>query len=542
MTTEELQKIKDWIATLKGDAAAGAKAALDRILAGRMPPPGGGFPPPPEIGIDPDLLDPEDPDMPRETPPKDDLEIDDPEDLLKSKGSGDDGDDDDDEDSDDEEGDKPKDKKKHGKPKDSTDDSDSDGDPSGTDSRDSSDSDGLGRGSADRDVSFTEPDMDFSGPAESGSEEGAEDDDLVDDTAGRSLPKELTRTAETEERRKNEVFRRKVEAASVIKQIKKALKKPDLSDEAREELTKLKDQLTDMLSKLKENGDEEIDKTSAAEFNDLIEKAQTTLEKEAGVHVTKIDVKSRLTKIQQDLDNTIENDEMEDEDRVNLAADPEEKKRRAAELEKERIKRMTGADGRNTIEQFKKDLERAIGDQIEDMIEQEEETYAKVNRTHEEDPIIAPGVRIDEIPNENKPSIDVYFDQSGSWSSDDVKYGMAAIKDLLGLEEDGLILLNIFYFSEILTTDQPAARARGGQECWDLIIDNIMAPPKTKNVIIMTDTDISHDYGYAGHRGCIHGKRGVVDGCVWYLWKNGRREPSAREALKGKKGTFEYNI
>jgi hypothetical protein len=102
--------------------------------------------------------------------------------------------------------------------------------------------------------------------------------------------------------------------------------------------------------------------------------------------------------------------------------------------------------------------------------------------------------------------------------------------------------VNIYYFSKILSQDQAAARSQGSQECWDLVIDNIMSAPKTKNVIIMTDTDIGYDYGYAGHHGCRKGKGAVVDGCVWYLWKHGSRVPEARTKLKGRKGTFEYAV
>ena len=94
---------------------------------------------------------------------------------------------------------------------------------------------------------------------------------------------------------------------------------------------------------------------------------------------------------------------------------------------------------------------------------------------------------------------------------------MAAIRDILKLEKEGYLTINIYYFSKILSQDQEAARREGSQEWWDLVIDNIDAAPKAKNVIIMTDDDIGHDYGYAGHHGCRNGKGTIVDGCVWYL-------------------------
>ena len=122
---------------------------------------------------------------------------------------------------------------------------------------------------------------------------------------------------------------------------------------------------------------------------------------------------------------------------------------------------------------------------------------------------------------------------------------MAAIKDIIELEEEDLLVLKIMYFSKILTTDQAAARAQGSQECWDLIIDDIRKD-NAKNVIIMTDSDIGFDYGTPGHRGCVNGAGLKVPGCVWFLWKSdgGRvsREPVACTKLRGALGTFEYAI
>jgi hypothetical protein len=39
-----------------------------------------------------------------------------------------------------------------------------------------------------------------------------------------------------------------------------------------------------------------------------------------------------------------------------------------------------------------------------------------------------------------------------------------------------------------------------------------------------------------------HSKKVLVDGCVWYLWKNGIKAPNLPKELRGRIGTLEYNM
>ena len=52
--------------------------------------------------------------------------------------------------------------------------------------------------------------------------------------------------------------------------------------------------------------------------------------------------------------------------------------------------------------------------------------------------------------------------------------------------------------------------------------------------MIMTDSDMN-TWG-------DHSKKVLVDGCVWYLWKNGIKAPNLPNELKGRMGTIEYNL
>lgn len=517
MTKEEIKALQDWINEASGDELEGIMDALSAIQAARLGGGGGGgMPPPPVLPVDPDLEDPEvlgDEDSSED----DDLEIDDPENLLKKKSKKDESDDD------------------SKDTKDLPDDS--------SDLEKSTDSD-LG----------DDPEKDGESgdkKSETGEKEKKETE-LVDDDDSR-VSDDLTKDKRAEEAKKNEVFRRKVDIATAKKQLKRALSKIDkgiAGDETdREEIEKLTEELEELYSDLKENPEGALERMTKEEFDAIISKALDKAENLGVTHKKITDVESRLSKIEHDNEDETLIDAANMEDSENRGKDPEFQKQKAREREAERIRKSIeqeaeegGSPFRGDIETFKVELKKAIGDQISEMIEVEEETYSRINRWHEDDDLALPGIRIDEIPENSKPTIDVYIDQSGSWTDADVKRGLAAIAEIAKLEEENLLKLKVYYFSAILSQDAAAARARGEYECWDMIIENILAKPKTKNVIIMTDTDIGHDWGVPGCHGCIKGPGAVVESCVWFLWKNGRRVPEASRKLRGRKGTFEYSV
>lgn len=531
MTREQLDTIKDWLSTLSGDELAGALDALSAIEAARMPSGGGYMTPPSEIEIDPDLEEPEYKDSPAV---EDDLEIDDPDEVLK--------------------------KKKSDKETESTEESSEDGD---LEPKTSSDADTEDAATEDEDSDLDTEDGDDTEEAsddledmsDSGDEDEADEDeadeeeaeDFVDDEDG-SLPDSLKKDPSEESAKKAEIFRRKVELASAKKQLKRARKKiesgdVDASSDEKSTLDAFDTEVADRIKELDENP-ESITEESASAFNDFI-KSILDFTDDLGVHHTEIaDMDSRLKRLSDATGDSFALDDLEAEDMANKLKDPEFQKMKAREREKERLRKEleSGSAFNGDIESFKRDLKKAIGNQISTMIEVEEETYARVNRWHETDDIAVPGIRIEDIPDYKKPSIDVYIDQSGSWSEADVKKGKAAVAEILKLEDEDLLNVEIYYFSALLSQDAATARSDGRYECWDLVIENINAAPKTKNVIIMTDTDIEHDWRVPGCHGCVNGPGTVVDGCVWFLWKNGKRVSTASKKLRGKMGTFEYSV
>ena len=192
------------------------------------------------------------------------------------------------------------------------------------------------------------------------------------------------------------------------------------------------------------------------------------------------------------------------------------------------------------LSEFTRNLYQAVADQVEES-EEDEESWAALDRRHEDDPsIIKKGIIKDDVPNEEIPTINVYFDQSGSWSNEEVEIGKRAISTINEFHERGEIQLNIFYMSAggIFTTSE-AARAHPGAEGWADALQHIR-DTKVKNVIVLSDRDL--DYFEYSNRPT--GDNGVtyVDGCVWWLWKNGSVSKKALKELRGGKSNYAYSF
>lgn len=402
---------------------------------------------------------------------------------------------------------------------------------SGKSDGDSDPSEEKAKGGSDTSDESGEDEQEFDMLGDEEEEEEVDDSDLggdIDDSF-------------TDDEDKYKERRRQIGEASAIKDIAKQILKKhadELTAEQKEQIEKIIEDMDSIL-----NNPEPME---AEEFNDKINKALDIVDKIVDVkYFDEEENKERLNDIEREIMDPIYADELETEDESNKAEDPTAKKLKAREAEKKRIKDLAdkeAAAATESLAKFKQDLKQAIGEQIGKWQEIEEPTYAKVDRHHEDDDMAAPGYYVDEIPEEEKPSVDVYIDQSGSWQDSDVRIALNAVAELLKFEDEELLDLNIFYFSEFLSTDRAYARRHGRYECWDLIIEQICAKPKTKNVVMITDHDIGIDWHAPGCHGCKVGPSVTVDGCVWFLWKNGSREPMAPAKLRGKQGTFQYQF
>lgn len=198
--------------------------------------------------------------------------------------------------------------------------------------------------------------------------------------------------------------------------------------------------------------------------------------------------------------------------------------------EREKAKYTSGSF--KTVADFKINFYRAIKDQVEE-IEQDDQSWSVINRRHDGTDRVVRGNKNERLPNNLIPTIDIYIDCSGSWEDDDIKVGEDIVGYVLEFEQKKQIKTNLYYFSNHIFGTKDAARAEGGTNAWDLILENIKAN-KTKNVVVLTDADMGWD--------ASRGAKCLVDGCVWLIWKNGVNSQEIPKHLIGKRGNYQYEF
>jgi len=188
----------------------------------------------------------------------------------------------------------------------------------------------------------------------------------------------------------------------------------------------------------------------------------------------------------------------------------------------------------DTLHDFEIDLYDTIKDQVQEY-ENSIDSYSRINSRYEdEDNVIMPGELITDEQRLEKPTIQVYYDQSGSWSSADTKRGDKALKVLQEMVEKDLVKIQIYYFANRIATDRNTYIG-GGTTAWPQICNNIVNSA-AKNVILMTDTDMDSQ--------AASGPVIEVPGCVWIIWKNGQQSLNIAKKLRGvadgSKGNRQY--
>ena len=330
---------------------------------------------------------------------------------------------------------------------------------------------------------------------------------------------------------------------------------PDPFERAKEILSSLKSNdakagaaagLKDLAGKLGINLDESlctslqeaitktVSQMSDDEFNDVLADAMALVDEIKPVSYSD-DLDDRVARINKDLKSPTTRIEIEKEDAEHTK--DERKAMQASEKDRARFSRYKAL---KTMDDFKSTLYRAMSDQVM-QAEEEEDSWAALDRRHEDDPsIIVPGKILDDKFNSEIPTINVYFDQSGSWSDREIEVGMRAISTINEFHEREEIILNVFYMSAagVFSTPEPA-RADGSAEGWYDALQHIKASG-VKNVVVLSDEHL--DYFEDCNRPTGDNGRTIVDGCVWWLWKNGSTSTKAPKELIGRSGDFHYNF
>jgi hypothetical protein len=245
------------------------------------------------------------------------------------------------------------------------------------------------------------------------------------------------------------------------------------------------------------------------------------------------DMDDRAARIKDWSSDPLSIQELQAEDNVELQKDYQ--KTKARDAAKARYSNM------GTLKDFEMDFHSAINNQIE-MVRQEYQSYDEINTEYDSEDILMKADLVKELPAEAIPIVDVYFDVSGSWEDKHIKVGEAAIASVKVFEDQGDLVLNIFYFSNgVDNVSMEHCRALYGQgTCgWPDILQNIKATG-AKNVLIMSDGDIERLNGQ-GYGAADHGSL-TVEGCVWYLWKDGESSPTCLKKLHGRQGTSQFSF
>lgn len=241
----------------------------------------------------------------------------------------------------------------------------------------------------------------------------------------------------------------------------------------------------------------------------------------------------RAKEIKNNLSKASTQAELSAEDVAKIRAENQAIKARDSEAAKYTPKSRNSFKG---FSEFLNSLYRAIAMQVQSN-EVRNDSWSAINRRYNGTGVLKQGQRMEELPDKIIPIIDFYFNQSGSWTADDVKKGEEAVKALADMQKKGDIKLNIFYFANHVHTVAEDARAEGGTNAWNDIVKNIIST-KATNVVIMTDSDMEH-FGYWGGETPL---KYTVPGRVWYLWRDGENAPRLPRDLQGRGGTQQFSF
>ena len=174
------------------------------------------------------------------------------------------------------------------------------------------------------------------------------------------------------------------------------------------------------------------------------------------------------------------------------------------------------------LQQFKAALNRFIQNEI---VMKKEQTFRRTDPRYDDTEFIMPGEM--ETPSGHIPSINVYWDASGSFSPPEkTAAARRAIETLNRYVRSGDIKMNVWYHGNKISD---TFRGAGGGNTSNIVEEHILQT-KPDNVIVITDGDLSNDT-----------LRATVPGAVWMLFYD-RRSSGLMNSLHGKKETKYFDI
>lgn len=155
-----------------------------------------------------------------------------------------------------------------------------------------------------------------------------------------------------------------------------------------------------------------------------------------------------------------------------------------------------------------------------------------------------------------RPVIYVFFDQSGSFGESTIRRGLGVLKVLDDFIQDGRIAQpKCYVFANEVTELENRHQTflgtgtGGWAKCMQIIKESQNLPPNERcnNVIVISDHDIERQTGWGVKFDPTRFDRCwneviEIQGCVFWCWADGKREPNCEKYLKGEADNFAYTF
>lgn len=274
-----------------------------------------------------------------------------------------------------------------------------------------------------------------------------------------------------------------------------------------------------------DRGNEDILRDEDEKRKEQIKKEREEDGEDAEEEESEEEYQKRLDKIKrflndEDIGNSVKSDS---ESKVRS-----ERARKKAAEKKEMEKNLKGAaKNSHVMKQLSNDLRGFLAKEVGAMARNH--TWRAYNANYHNSGILRPGIQRERVG--KIPVIQIYIDQSGSWSEAEVAMGKEILQSIMEFERKGQIRSKVYYFADHIHSDAASARREGGTHAGTELMEQLNAM-KPDNVIVITDSD----FDWAGLNGSY-----TAPGGVWMVFREARSK-LLMQALHGKKLTKYYDI
>lgn len=265
-----------------------------------------------------------------------------------------------------------------------------------------------------------------------------------------------------------------------------------------------------------------------ANIIDVDQEEQQENEREGKVNETETERQTRLQKIKDDANDV----QAIEQDLHDIKNDVENKNAEMVRANKAAADKFMAERTPGKVWDFRDfalDLYWAIKSQIAEA-RTPEDSYNRLDPTYANSDLLMPGqVYLDK---NEIPLINVYFDRSGSLTSEDIERGKDAVSILDGLQRKKKLKYKLYWFASHVSDDpqKVGIETKAFPELLQHVKDT-----KANNVIIFTDKDFDKQSGDLDRLPYVK-----VKGCVWWMWANRKRALKAFHHLQGQKPNTTY--